>query len=149
MITPEQDAVDFIYDILNDAMGTVAAPGTLRNLGVDHVIKNVPGYPSCNYIGVLFGGGMEINTSGQALVNVLVDMWSQEIMTGDTTNKLARFTERIQLCRQLIRMATANANREFAVGPMEYPMEITDPDEKKQYFFNATITVPVYVGGGS
>lgn len=70
-------------------------------------------------------------------------------MMGAATNNIARFTERIQVIRQLLRMASANLNREFAIGPMEYPMEATEPDEHKKYFFHTTITVPVYVGGGS
>lgn len=149
MLTPEEDAVDFVFDILDAAMGTIAAPGILRNLGVRELIKDEPGTPHENYIAVLFGGGAETDTSGFATVNVLVDIRSQEVMMGATTNKLTRFKQRIQLCRQLLRMGSANLNREMAIGPMEYPMEQSEPDENKNYFFNATIIVPVYVGGGS
>jgi len=146
MITPEEDAVNFVYDILNAQMGV---GGSLRALGVKALVKNEPGSPHENYISVFFGGGSEQDTSGYATVNVIVYLCSQEVMMGATTNVLARFTERIQLCRQLLRMASANLNREMAIGPMDYPMEDTEPDEKKNYFFHSTITVPVYVGGGS
>ena len=146
MNTPEADAVQFIYDILDAAMGTIAAPGALRNLGVKKLILDEPGTPHENYIAVLFGGGEEIGTSGLARISVLVDIRSQEVMMGATTNKLTRFKERIQLCRQLIR--SGSTGRGVEVGEMSYPMEQSEPDAKKKYFFNATIIVPIVVGGG-
>lgn len=151
MLTPEADAVDFIYGILNAEMGAGPPPGALRALGVKKLIKDEPGSPYDSWIGVLFGGGSENDTSGLATVDVLVDIWSQEVMIGKDNNHLVRFKERIQLCRQLIRAGSGDLNREFIIGPMEYPMEPTEEikDGVKKYFFNATITAPVYVGGGS
>ena len=143
MNTPEADAVDFIYDILHAEMGV---GGALTALGVKAIIKDEPGTPHENYIAVLFGGGEEMATSGMARINVLVDIRSQEVMMGATTNKLARFKERIQLCRQLIR--SGSTGRGVEVGPMSYPMEQSEPDERKHYFFNTTIIVPVVMGGG-
>lgn len=147
MTTPESDAVDFIYDILDSAMGTIAAPGALRNLGVTQLIKDEPGTPNENYIAVLFGGGEEIGDCGLSRITVWVDLRSQELMTGATTNPLSRFKERIQFCRQLIRSRAAG-QRNFRVENMSYPMMQSEPDEHKKYFFNTTIVVPVIVGGG-
>ena len=143
MNTPETDAVDWVYDVLT----ATTARAALTALGVVSIKKSEPGDPHANYIMVLFGGGEEINNSGLARVTVLVDIWSQEVMMGATTNVLARFTERIQLCRQLIRTAAAD-DRRIEVEPMSYPMATTEPDEHKKYFFNATLTVPIIVGGG-
>jgi len=143
MLTPEADAVDFIYDILNAEMG---GAGALTALGVKELIKDEPGTPHENYIAVLFGGGEELGSSGLARVTVLVDIRSQELMMGKATNPLTRFKERIQLCRQLIR--SRSSGRGVKVEPMSYPMAQSEPDENKHYFFNATITVPVIVGGG-
>ena len=142
MITPEADAVDFIYNILDAEMDV---GGALTALGVKELIKDEPGTPHENYIAVLFGGGEEIGT-GLSRITVLVDIRSQEIMMGATTNKLARFKERIQLCRQLI--LSGSTGRGVRVEPMSYPVELSEPDEHKKYFFNATITVPVVMGGG-
>ena len=143
MNTPEADAIDWVYGVLT----AEDAAAALTALGVKSVRKNEPGDPHDNYIMVLFGGGEELNDSGLARVTVLVDLWSQELMMGVTTNALARFTERIQLCRQLIRTAACNDQR-IEVEPMSYPMAATEPDEYKKYFFNATITVPIIIGGG-
>ena len=141
MNTPVTDAIDYVYDILNDAL----ARGDLAAVGVRRIVKNEPGAPDFNYIAVLFGGFSEIHESGMCRVNVLVDIWSQELMMGAANNPLERFKDRTELCWQLLRAQAAN---EPFIGPMECAMESTEPDEKKKYFFNATITVPVTVGGG-
>ena len=143
MNTPESDAVDFIYDILHAEAGV---GGALTALGVVEIVKDEPGSPHENYIAVLFGGGEEIGTCGMARIDVLVDIRSQELMMGATTNPLARFKERIQLCRQLIR--SGSTGRGVEVGLMSYPMVSSEPDEHKHYFFRTTITVPVVMGGG-
>lgn len=145
MNTPEEDAVTFVFDILNAEVG---AGGELTALGVKQIIKDEPGTPHENYIAVLFGGGGEIDTSGLTIVTVIVDIRSQELMMGATTNKLARFTERTQLCRQLLRAGSENTNRPLPIGLMDYPVVPSEPDANKKFFFNATITVPVTVGGG-
>ncbi len=147
MTTPESDAVDFIYEILDSEMYVGPPPGAIRALGVQQLIKDEPGTPHENYIAVLFGGGEEIGDCGLSRITVWVDLRSQELMMGATTNPLARFKERIQLCRQLIR-SRSRGQRNFQVENMSYPMMQSEPDEHKKYFFNTTIVVPVIVGGG-
>ena len=148
MITPEADAVKFVYDVLDAAMAVGPPAGELRALGVTDLYMDEPGRPGHNVVGVLFGGGRELDDSGLTKVDVLVDIYSQELMMGATTNKLARFKERIQLMRRLLRQANESSNREMMIGPMEYPVEATEPDKDNTFFYNATITVPITVGGG-
>jgi hypothetical protein len=144
MNTPESDAVKFIYDILDAEM---AAGGALHALDVKKLILDEPGTPHENYIAVLFGGGEEIGDCGLSRITVWVDLRSQELMMGATTNPLSRFKKRIELCRQLIR-SRSRGQRNFQVENMSYPMMQSEPNEYKKYFFNTTIVVPVIVGGG-
>ena len=142
MNTPESDAVKFIYDILKAAMGG----GALTALGVKKLILDEPGTPHENYIAVLFGGGEEISSGGLSRITVLVDIRSQELMTGATTNPLTRFKKRIELCRQLIR--SGSTGRGVEVEEMSYPMAASEPDTNRKFFYNTTIIVPVIMGGG-
>ena len=148
MITPEADAVKFVYDVLAAAMGEGPPAGELRALGVTDLFMDEPGRPGHNTIGVLFGGFQELDTSGLTKVNVMVDIYSQELMMGSTTNKLARFKERIQLIRRLLRQANESSNRGVIIGPMECPVEETEPDKDNVFFYNATFTIPITVCGG-
>ena len=146
--TPEEDAVQEIFDILNEEMG---AGGSLHALGVRRLVMDEPGAPYENWIGVMFGGGAEKDTSGLTEVIVLVDLWSQEVMVGAANNHLVRFKERVQECRQLIRRGAADLNRALMIGTMDYPVNphvLEDDAGKKHNFHHVTITVPVTVGGG-
>lgn len=149
--TPLQDAVDFIYDALKSRTpGAVAGTphADLVALGVVKVAKNEPNVPYPNFINVVCQGGRELEPNGLHRVDILVDVWSSEMMTTAIYAPPARFTERVETILALIRGTTEGSGVD--VEDMSYPMNPTGMDTQggRKYFYNCKITVPVIIGGG-
>ncbi len=147
MNTPLEDAVDIVYDILKSRMpGAVAdAPhADLAALGVKTVVKNQPGAPYENYINIRYGSFREQNAAGILTITVLIDIASQEEMTGPNS-RLARFTERVQKVYLLLR--SSGKNRPYHIGEINSSEPQQAPGDG-QPIFQTNLSVPVTLGGG-
>lgn len=135
--TQTLDALNWVYKALDERKTYIAAGRELE------FVKGLPGYPGCRYVGVLvFGANRE---GAHTVVDVALDLWTQEVGTAATAPMLEILALVDRLCISVLRAASLGAAPH--IGTITWASEF-NVTEAKTFFYNVTITVPVHIGGG-
>ena len=106
-------------------------------------IKGIPGHPSERYVGVFVSSVHR--EGGHTVVDVALDLWTQETGIGAAAPMLEILPFLDRLCVSLARASSIGGAPH--VGPITWASK-WEIVEEKTFFYNVTVNVPVHVGGG-
>lgn len=136
--TQTLDALEWVYKALDERKTYIAAGRELE------IVKAIPGYAGCRYVGVIVTG---IEREGaHTIVNVGLDLWTQEVGVGADAPMLEILALVDRLCISVLRAASLGGTPD--IGTITCPGEFSEMTANKTFFYNITITIPVHIGGG-